>query len=296
MVKSKKIGFIGLGLMGGAMVERLQTKGHTLNVLANRSRIQVDAAIARGATEVSSARDLAANSDIVMLCMDTSANVESRMRGGDGVIAGLRRDTVVIDFGTSLPASTKTLGSEVAAAGGTYLDAPLGRTPAHAIQGQLNILASGDKAAFDRVKPTLDDLGENVFHLGPLGTGHSIKLMNNFFGMTVANAMAEVFAIADIAGIERQSVYDVIAAGPLRSGMMDFVAAYALEGDDRKLEFAIKNARKDVGYYQQMTQDAGASSVMSQGAFAALSDAVSSGSGEDYVCKMVDYYSKKLKE
>lgn len=296
MVKSKKIGFIGLGLMGGAMVERLQAKGHTLNVLANRSRIQVDAAIARGATEVFSARDLAATSDIVMLCMDTSANVESRMRGPDGVIAGLRRDTVVIDFGTSLPASTKTLGSEVAAAGGTYLDAPLGRTPAHAIHGQLNILASGDKAAFDRVKPTLDDLGENVFHLGPLGTGHSIKLMNNFFGMTVANAMAEVFAIADIAGIERQSVYDVIAAGPLRSGMMDFVAAYALEGDDRKLEFAIKNARKDVGYYQKMTQDAGASSVMSQGAFAALSDAVSSGAGEDYVCKMVDYYSKKLKE
>lgn len=294
MAKSQ-IGFMGLGLMGGAMVERLQAKGHTLVVLANRSRTQVDAAIARGATEAFSARELAATSDIVMLCMDTSANVESRMRGPDGVIAGLRRDTVVIDFGTSLPASTKMLGSEVAAAGGAYLDAPLGRTPAHAINGLLNIMASGDKAAFDRVKPALDDLGENVFHLGSLGTGHSIKLMNNFFGMTVANAMAEVFAIADIAGIERQSVYDVMAAGPLRSGMMDFVAAYALEDDDSKLEFAIKNARKDVGYYQQMTQDAGASSIMSQGAFAALNDAASSDAGEDHVCKMVDYYSKTLK-
>ncbi|MEM9636844.1 MAG: NAD(P)-dependent oxidoreductase, partial [Pseudomonadota bacterium] len=168
------IGFIGLGLMGAAMVGRLQDKGYGMTVTANRSRPNVDAAVARGAAEVATAREVAAASDIVMLCMDTSDSVESRMRGADGVIAGLKPGAVVIDFGTSLPGSTRALGEEVAAAGGTYMDAPLGRTPTHAKDGMLNIMAAGDKAAFDKVEPVLNDLGENVFHLGALGSGHTI--------------------------------------------------------------------------------------------------------------------------
>ena len=123
------IGFIGLGLMGAAMVSRLQDQGYTVTVTANRSRPNIDAAVARGAIEVATAREVAAASDIVMLCMDTSASVEGRMRGSDGIIAGLRTGAVVVDFGTSLPASTRTLAAEVAAKGGSYLDAPLGRTP-----------------------------------------------------------------------------------------------------------------------------------------------------------------------
>jgi len=221
-VSKPTIGFIGLGLMGAAMVNRLIDQGYSLTLMANRSRDAIDAAVARGATEVSTAHELAAASDIVMLCIDTSANVEARMRGEDGIIAGLNKGATVIDFGTSLPASTRALGAEVAAVGGAYLDAPLGRTPAHAVDGLLNIMAAGDEAAFENVKPVLEDLGENVFHLGALGSGHTIKLMNNFFGMTVANAMAEVFAMADVAGVDRGKVYDVIAAGPLHSGMVGY--------------------------------------------------------------------------
>ena len=289
------IGFIGLGLMGASMVERLQAKGHTLTVMANRSRPRVDAAVARGATEVKTARDLAAASDIVMLCMDTSDSVEARMLGDDGILAGLREGAVVIDFGTSLPASTRRMGEATEAAGGTYLDAPLGRTPAHAVDGLLNIMASGDMAAFEKVKPVLEDLGENVFHLGKLGSGHTIKLMNNFFGMTVANAMSEAFAVADVAGIDRKAMYDVMAAGPLRSGMMDFVTAYAVDNDPSKLEFAIKNAAKDVGYYAQMTKDAGVDSVMSKSTLEALTTARDEGRGEDMVSQMVDFYADRFK-
>ncbi len=289
------IGFIGLGLMGGAMVGRLQDQGYALTVVANRTRTHVDAAVARGAVEVSTARAVAEASDIVMLCMDTSANVEARMRGDEGVIAGLKPGGVVIDFGTSLPASTKSLGAEVAAAGGQMLDAPLGRTPAHAVDGLLNIMCAGDETTFNTVRPVLDDLGENVFHLGPLGTGHTIKLMNNFFGMTVANAMAEAFAMADVTGVPRQALYDVMAAGPLKSGMLDFVAGYGLKGDPNQLAFAIKNAAKDVGYYAQMTADAGAASVMSKCALGALEDARDTGRGDDMVSQMVDYYADRFK-
>jgi 2-hydroxy-3-oxopropionate reductase len=287
-----QIGFIGLGLMGAAMVGRLQDQGYKVTVTANRSRPNIDAAVARGATEVATAKDVAAASDVVMLCMDTSESVEGRMRGDDGVIAGLRNGATVVDFGTSLPGSTRTLGEEVAAAGGQYLDAPLGRTPAHAKDGLLNIMTAGDKEAFDKVEPVLKDLGENVFHLGALGSGHTIKLINNFFGMTVANAMAEAFAMADVAGIDREQMYDVMAAGPLRSGMMDFVKAYGVDNDPNQLQFAIKNAAKDVGYYAKMTNDAGVDSIMSKGTLKALEAARDAGQGDDMVSQIVDYYVK----
>ncbi len=288
------IGFIGLGLMGAAMVGRLQDKGYALTVTANRSRPNVDAAVARGATEVATARDVAAASDIVMLCMDTSDSVEGRMRGPDGVIAGLRDGATVIDFGTSLPGSTRSLSEEVAAAGGSYLDAPLGRTPSHAKDGLLNIMAAGDKAAFDAVEPVLKDLGENVFHLGASGSGHTIKLINNFFGMTVANAMAEAFAMADVAGIDRKQLYDVMSAGPLHSGMMDFVKGYGLDGDPNQLAFAIRNAAKDVGYYARMADEAGVESIMSKCALSALREATDTGFGDHMVSQMIDFYVQKM--
>ena len=290
-----KIGFIGLGLMGAAIVSRLQDLQYSVTVCANKSRPKIDAAVARGAIEVMTARNVAEQSDIIMLCMDTSASVEARVRGSDGLISGLKPQAVVIDFGTSLPNSTRTLGSEVTASGGFYLDAPLGRTPTHALEGKLNIMASGDKLAFDAVFDVLQDLGENVFHLGALGSGHTIKLINNFFGMTVANAMAEAFAIADIAGVDRAQMHSVMAAGPLHSGMMDFVKAYAVDDDPNQLAFAIKNAAKDVGYYIQMAQDAGVESFMSQGALTALTAAIKQGRGDEMVSQMVDFYIDAFK-
>jgi 2-hydroxy-3-oxopropionate reductase len=289
------IGFIGLGLMGGAMAGRLQDLDYDLTVLGNRDRTYLDAAIGRGATEAADARSVAEASDIVMLCMGTSDHVEARMRGADGVMAGLRSGATVVDFGTSLPGSSRTLAGEVAAAGGNYLDAPLGRTPQHAKDGLLNIMASGDKAAFDAVEPVLKDLGENVFHLGAIGSGHTIKLINNFFGMTVANAMAEAFAMADVAGVDRGQLYDVMSAGPLHSGMMDFVKAYGVDQDPSMLAFAIKNAAKDVGYYARMAEDAGIDSIMSKGTLTALSEARDAGQGDDMVSQMVDFYAKRFK-
>jgi len=182
------------------------------------------------------------------------------MRGSDGVIAGLNKGAVVVDFGTSLPASTRTLAAEVEKAGGFFLDAPLGRTPAHAVDGLLNIMCAGDEGAYKKVLPVLEDLGENVFHLGASGAGHTVKLINNFFGMTVANAMSEAFAMADVQGV-----------------------------------FAIKNAAKDVGYYAKMAEQADVKSIMSQSTLSALSDADSAGKGEEMVSQMVDYYCEKMK-
>lgn len=290
-----RIGFIGLGLMGSAMVECLQKNGYDVIVLGHRDRRGLDAALARGATEAATARELSAKSDIVMFCMGTSAQVESRVFGEDGVLAGAKSGQVVIDFGTSLPASTQKIGAELAEKGAAYLDAPLGRTPAHAKDGLLNIMCAGDREAFDRVRPVLDVLGENVFHLGPLGSGHTIKLINNFFAMTTACAMSEAFAMADAAGVAREDLYKVMAAGPLRSGMMDFIRNYASEGKI-DLAFSVANAAKDVGYYRTMAGDFGARSRMSGAADATLREARDAGFGDRMVPELVDYLSRHLKE
>ena len=288
-----KIGFIGLGLMGSAMVQRLLDLDYPVTVIANRARDAVEAATARGATEVTTARELAQASEIVMFCMDTSASVESRVDGPDGVLAGLAPGSVVIDFGTSLPGSTRQIAEAVAGKDAAYLDAPLGRTPSHGREGKLNIMCAGDRAAFDRVRPVLDDLGENVFHLGPTGSGHTIKLINNFFAMTTACAMSEAFAMADAAGIDRQQLFDVMSAGPLKSGMMEFIRAHAVENRN-ELAFSIANAAKDVGYYRQMADDLGCPSRMSGAAADTLAAAREEGWQDRMVPEMVDYLKGKF--
>ena len=284
------IGFIGLGAMGAAMVEQLQQHGYRLTVLANRARAAVDAAVQRGAAEADTARTIAENSDIVMFCVDTSASVESRMNGDDGVIAGLTPGKVVIDFGTSLPESTRRLGAQVAAMGAVMLDAPLGRTPAMAREGKLNIMGAGDKEAFERVRPVLEVLGENVFYFGALGTGHTMKLINNFVTQSVANVVAEAFAMAEAAGLDGRQVYDAMSAGPGHSGIMDFIKAYALDGDNSALEFSIQNARKDILYYAALCDALRMPSLMSAGAKQAFLLAERAGMGQRHVSEMVDFY------
>lgn len=292
---NQTIGFIGLGLMGSAMVECLQDNGFRMVVMANRSRHAVDAAVARGAEEVTSARAVAEKSDIIMLCMDTSQSVEGRMRGEEGVIAGLSDGKIVIDFGTSLPASTRALASEVAQKGAAMLDGPLGRTPQHAKQGLLNIMTAGDKDAFARAKPVLDVVGENVFYLGESGAGHVMKLLNNAMSMTGASMMAEIFAVADKAGVSRQDVYDVMSSGPNHSMMMDMVSAYALRDDDTQLAFAIKNGAKDAGYYQQMLADAGIERSIASQTASEMTQATNDGLGDEMVPKMIDHFLKAQK-
>ena len=286
------IGFIGLGLMGSAMVERLQSLGYPMTVIAHRKREAIDAAVSRGATEVKTPGELAQASDIVMLCVDNSKSVEANMEGPDGIIANIRPDSLVIDFGTSLPASTQKLEAELKAKGAAMMDAPLGRTPAHAIDGLLNIMSAGSKEDFDRAKPVFEDLGENVFHVGPIGAGHTLKLINNFYAMTTACAMSEAFAMADLAGIQRETLYSVMSAGPLKSGMMDWIKASAIDGIKDQLAFSIENAAKDVGYYSQMAQDLKVPSFISPGTKGALEQARDNGWASHMVPEMVDFIAQ----
>ena len=284
------IGFIGLGLMGGNMVENLQNKGYELTVM-DLNKDAVAECVARGAKAASSAKELAANVDIVMLCLTTSAIVEKVIYSDDGVLAGIKEGAVLIDFGTSIPASTRKIGADLAKKGVGMIDAPLGRTPAHAKDGLLNIMAAGDIETFNKVKPVLDDQGENVFHLGALGAGHTTKLINNFMGMTTVCAMSQAFAVADRAGVDRQQLFDIMSTGPSSSPFMQFCKNYAVDNVS-DLGFSIANANKDLGYFLQMVEDLGTESKIAEGSSANLQAAYDAGMGNGNVPEIFDYFLK----
>ncbi len=285
------IGFIGLGLMGGNMVENLQTRGYELIVM-DLNKDAVGAVLARGnATEASSAKELAAGADIVMLCLTTSDVVEKLVYGENGILEGIKEGATLIDFGTSIPASTRKIGAALAEKGAGMVDAPLGRTPAHAKDGLLNIMAAGDKATFDKVKPVLDDQGENVFYLGALGAGHVTKLINNFMGMTTVCTMSQAFAVADRAGVDRQQLFDIMSAGPSNSPFMQFCKNYAVDGVS-DLGFSIANANKDLGYFVKMVEDMGTKAAIAESTSANLQAAFDAGMGNGNVPEIFDYFMK----
>lgn len=284
------IGFIGLGLMGSNMVENLQKKGFKPMVM-DLNKEAVAAVVARGATEATSARELAAAVDIVMLCLTTSAVVEKLVYAEDGILAGIKEGAVLIDFGTSIPASTRKIGADLAKKGAGMIDAPLGRTPAHAKDGLLNIMAAGDQATFEKVKPILELQGENVFYLGALGAGHTTKLINNFMGMTTVAAMSQAFAVADRAGVDRQQLFEIMSTGPSSSPFMKFCKNYAVDGVS-DLGFSIANANKDLGYFLEMVDNLGTRAQIAEGTSANLKAAVEAGMGNGNVPEIFDYFLK----
>ncbi len=270
------------------MAENLQNKGYELIVM-DLNKDAVAACVSRGAKTASTAKELAQGADIIMFCLTTSAVVEKIVYAEDGILAGIKEGAVLIDFGTSIPSSTKKIGADLAAKGAGMIDAPLGRTPAHAKDGLLNIMAAGDIDTFNKVKPVLEDQGENVFHLGELGAGHTTKLINNFMGMTTVCAMSQAFAVADKAGVDRQQLFDIMSTGPSSSPFMQFCKNYAVDNVS-DLGFSIANANKDLGYFLRMVSDLGTESKIAEGSSANLQAAFDAGMGQGNVPEIFDYF------
>jgi 3-hydroxyisobutyrate dehydrogenase-like beta-hydroxyacid dehydrogenase len=289
MSEKAKIGFIGVGLMGHGMAKNLVTKGHRLVVLGHRKREPVEHLKSLGATEATTPRELAALCDIVHLCVTGSPQVEANLRGPDGVIASGKRGLIVIDCSTSNPVSTLALGEELEAAGMTLVDAPLSRTPVEAEAGTLDTMVGCDDATFKAVEPVLRCWAGNVVHLGPLGLGHKMKLVNNFVAMGYAALFAEALAIARKAGLTVEQFHSVIGAGRMRSGFYDTFMKWSREGDENAHKFTISNAHKDMRYLASMANESGAVNnlqALVKNSFAAMEAA---GDGQKYVPMLADF-------
>ena len=283
------IGFIGIGLMGHGMAKNIVSKGYPLVVLGHRKREAVEHLLSLGATEAKTPRELAARCAIVHLCVTGSPQVEANLRGPDGVIASGKRGLIVIDCSTSNPVSTLTLGDELAAAGMTFVDAPLSRTPLEAEAGTLDTMVGCDETTFRAIEPVLHCWAGNVVHLGPLGLGHKMKLVNNFVAMGYAALFAEALAIARKAGLTVEQFHSVIGAGRMRSGFYDTFMQWSREGNENAHKFTIANAHKDMRYLASMANETGAINnlqTLVKNSFAAMEAA---GDGQKYVPMLADF-------
>lgn len=283
MADKERIGFIGLGAMGVGMAANVRKAGYPLTVMGHSRREPVERLLAMGANEVQTPAELRGQCDIIILCVTTSEAVEHIVTGENGLLAGADNPFLLIDCGTSRPDSTLKLGETLAAVGCSMMDVPLGKSSVAAEEGTLNMMAGGSEQDFQRARPLLETMSENLFHVGGLGIGHRIKLINNGYSMAVACLAAEAMATAREGGVDLSLVRDVMAAGPNRSDFFDWMMMAAVEGDESKLSFALKNGHKDMGYFMAMADEVGVNASLPKAAFSRLDDAVQGGHGEDYI-------------
>jgi len=283
-----RIGFAGVGLMGRGMAGNILRKGYPLTVLSHRNREPVEALKAAGAAEADSPKSLAAASEVVILCMPNSQVVEQVCLGADGIVEGAAPGTLVLDASTAEPASTKRVAAALAAKGVDFIDAPMTMTPKEAMEGTLNVLVGGSDALVEKARPVLECYARNIFHIGPLGAAHALKLINNFMSMSMSALVAEAATTARAAGVDLGKLREVVSAGAVNSGMFQKIMAYAVEGDASGLQFAMANARKDIGYYNDIAAGAGLPAPFGSAALQLYTLACATGHGEDHVPLLVD--------
>lgn len=250
--KNVKVGFIGVGLMGHGMARNIVEKGWPLTILGHRNRQPVDDLVGRGAAEAQDAAGLARDCDLVFICVTGTPQVEENVFGENGILAGITPGTIVADCSTAMPESTRKVAAAIEARGGRFLDLPLSRTPVQAEEGTLAVMHGGDPALFDEIKPVVECFADTFVHCGDIGSGHAVKLVNNFVALGTAMVANEAMAVANKAGIDKQALYDVITAGGADSVMFRRMAHNVLNDDDSIFQFTIRNMHKDMSYYTRM--------------------------------------------
>lgn len=291
-MSNPRIGFIGIGMMGHGMTKNLLAKGFPVTLKVNRDRSRIEDLIAAGAKEAKTNADVAKASDVVIICVSSSPQVEDIVFGAAGLLEAARDGLIVIDTSTAEPDSTKRIREALAAEGVRFVDAPLARTPKEAEEGRLNTMVGADDATFEAIKPVLAAYCENIFHVGPPGSGHVLKLVNNFLALSIAASTAEAFATASRAGLSLEKFHQVIAAGGVSSGVYKMIAENAIKGDFTGMKFSIANARKDLRYYTHLTETLPVVSFMGEAVHQTFVHAVAQGFGDKLIPSLIEVQEK----
>jgi 3-hydroxyisobutyrate dehydrogenase-like beta-hydroxyacid dehydrogenase len=284
----ERVGFIGLGLMGAPMAGHILAKGWPLTVLAHRRREAVDKLVALGATEAGTPRQLAARSDVVVLCVTGSKEVRGVVEGEDG-LAAAGVPLLIVDCSTSDPAVTLALAQSLAPRGVKLVDAPLARTPKEAEEGALDCMLGGDDEAAARAIPILEAFSRRVLRTGPIASAHTMKLINNFLSMGYASLYAEALTLGLKAGITPSTFDSVVRGGRMDCGLYQMFFAHVLDGDPDKFRFALKNALKDMSYLAAFANAVGAVNPFGAAVRNGFAAAVAGGFGERYVPALFDF-------
>ena len=286
------IGIAGVGLMGLGIATNLVKHGWKLTFLDHPGNQKVDDLVAAGAVAAASGAELAERCDIIILCVTGSPQVEDILTRADGILSAIRPATVIIDCSTAIPSSTAGLAGQVVEKGGVFIDAPMTRTPKEAMEGRLNLIAGGDEAVFTAVLPLLQSFAENIAHVGPVGAGHTMKLLHNYVSLGFTAVLAEAAASAQRAGIEPGRFIDVLSKGGGSSVVLDRLAPFLREGDPSGLKFSIANAGKDIGYYTQMAADLGSERRAAEAILALLQAEIDAGHGARMLPELVTLFNK----
>lgn len=284
----KTIGMIGIGMMGHGIASNLVKHGHALSVLAHAGNQPIDDLLQHGVKTFDTPKDLAAHSNVVILCVTGTPQVEAVLMGKDGVLQGLQSNTIVIDCSTAMPASTAKIAQAVVAQGGLFMDAPMTRTPKEAAEGRLNLLVGADPELFESCRPILACFAENIVHVGPVGSGHRMKLLHNYVSLGSVALLAEAAACAQVGGVNAQTFVDVLAMGGGWGAALERLKPFLLNHDSTGLRFTVANALKDLTYYNEMAQDIQAEHAVASAIQSTLKAACDDGQGALLMPDLVD--------
>ncbi len=241
-----KVGFIGLGTMGGSMAYNTIQGGHDL-VVHDIRRESATRHLEAGATWADSPREVAEASDIVFTSLPGPTEVEAVFLGEDGILQGMSAGKVYFDLSTSTPNLIRRIHDIASGQGVEVLDAPVSGGPRGAESRNLAIWVGGDKDVFDRCRPTLDAIGDKAYYVGPIGCGAIAKLVHNCAGYVIQTVLAEVFTMGVKAGVEPLALWQAVRRGAQgRRGTFEGLAEHLLPGKFDPPDFALRLARKDV--------------------------------------------------
>jgi 3-hydroxyisobutyrate dehydrogenase len=240
----EKIGFIGLGIMGRGMVQNLLKAGHTVQVW-NRTPSWMRLFEQYGATTAQSPAELAAQCNILMICISDTPDVEEVVCGKYGVLEGLRPNTIIIDHSTISPKATRILAEQVANRGSQWLDAPVSGGAEGAKNGTLSVMVGGDEPAYTRVKPYLQAYSKIITHVGASGAGQMVKLVNQVLVVVNQLAVSEALLFAQAGGLDLEKTLQAVQGGAGGSWMLSTRGPQMLVRDWRP-GFTIDLQQKDL--------------------------------------------------
>jgi len=255
----KKVGLIGLGLMGGPMGLNLLKAGHSLTVW-NRTASRAAALVAAGAKLAASPREAAAASDVLVTIVSDPPALEEVLHGSagknDGALAGLQRGSIYIDSSTVSPALARKISAACAERGARFLDAPVTGGTWGAEKGELVFMVGGDAATLRDAEPVLSALGKRWFHLGPNGAGQTIKLAMNLILALEVGALAEALALVTSSGIAGEKLIEVMQSSMARAAVLDVKAPLLLKGEFPP-SFPLRLMHKDLGLALDLANQVG---------------------------------------
>lgn len=282
-----RLGLIGVGLMGVGIATNLVLKGYPLSVMAHPGNQPMGDLQRQGVVVLDTPGQVAQQSDILLICVTGSAQVEAVLDGPQGALASLRPGTIIIDCSTSLPQTSIQMAAATRSAGGQFIDAAMTRTPVEAMQGRLNLLVGGAIETLEAVRPVLACFAENITHTGPVGSGHQMKLLHNFVSLGTVTLIAEAAACARAAGLDAAVFTDILSRGGAGGVALERIKPYLLNDDPTGLRFSMANALKDISYYTDMVRQMGAATAVAEGVRVTLQTACERGDPQALVPELV---------